>query len=143
MAKEELISLQVDKDLVAPIVEKHLKLAIIEAFGGSDEIIKTVISQILNKRVDVNGNVNSYSSENKYSWIDIALKKHIEDAVRKELADVMSKSTEKIKNALISKLKSDKGANAVADALLEGLAGTFKNSWTSKFEIKIEPIRRD
>ena len=105
MAKEELISLQVDKDLVAPIVDKHLKLSIIEAFGGSDQIIQAVISQILTKRVDANGSVNSYSSENKYNLIDIALKKHIEEAVRKELADVMSKSTEKIKNALMSKLK--------------------------------------
>ena len=141
MEKNGLVNIEVDKEIISPIVEKHLKLAIIEAFGGSDEIIKKVVGEILHKKVDEKGTVSSYSSDNKYNWIDIALKRHIEDAVRKELSDIMSQSTTKIKNALINKLKSEKGANAVADALVEGLAGTFKNTWSSKFEIKIEPYK--
>ncbi len=141
MAKEDLVSLSIDKDMITPIVEKHLKIAIIEAFGGQDEIIGAVVHQILNKKVDSEGKVNSYSSENKYAWIDIAVRKNIEAAIREELNNVMSQSTQKIKSALLKQLKSEKGANMVAAALVDGLAGTFQNNWSSHFEIKLEPYK--
>jgi hypothetical protein len=67
------------------------------------------------------------------------LTKQIKEAVQKELTDVTSQAALKIKNAIIAKLKTDKGASMVADALLDGLAGTFKNAWSSKLEIKFEP----
>lgn len=102
MAKEDLVSLTVDKEIIAPIVEKHLKLAILEAFGGQDEIIGKIIKEILHKKVDEKGQVSSYSSDNKYSWIDITLRNTIEKAVRTELDTVMSQSTQKIKTALIN-----------------------------------------
>jgi uncharacterized phage protein gp47/JayE len=141
MAKEDLVSLEIGKDVVTPIVDKHIKAAILEALGGKDEMIEKVVKQILHQKVNSEGNVSRSDYDNKYSWLDFTVTKQIEKAVRDELSNVVSQATLKIKNALIARLKTDKGAMLVADALLEGLSGTFKNTWTSKVDIKIEPYK--
>jgi tRNA U34 5-carboxymethylaminomethyl modifying GTPase MnmE/TrmE len=141
MAKEDLISLEIGKDLVTPIIEKHIKAAVLEALGGTDKMIDSIVSKIIHQKVDNEGKVSRSDYDNKYSWLDFMVTKKIEEAVKKELDNVMSESILKIKTALIKNLKTDKGSNLVADALLEGLAGTFKNTWTSKVDIKLTPYK--
>ena len=135
--ESNIISLNVSKDVITPIVERHIKDAVLTAMGGRDEVISKVLDGILTQRVNSDGKVGSYSSDNKYLWIDIVFTKKIEEAVRKELEDVMSESVLRIKKALILKLKTDKGASMVADALIEGLNDTFKNNYKSKVDIHL------
>jgi|ERR1700748_2741961 len=132
------VSLTIDKSIVNPIVEAKIKEALLAAMGGQNNLIQYALDTLLNQRCDVNGSVSHYSSDNKYRFIDVAILKNISDAVKKEVEACIIDMSSSIKNQLIKKLKSEKGASAVADALLEGFTSTFGNDWRSDFKIEFK-----
>jgi len=131
------VSLTLSKEVVLPIVESKIKGAIMDALGGSDEIVAKIVDKIFKEKVNAEGKVSQYSSDNKFDWFDIAVTSQIQAAVKAELGVQISKSSESIKNALISQLQSKKGANQIASAMIAGLENTFKSSWASSVEISI------
>jgi hypothetical protein len=125
------VSLTISKEIVTPIVQAKIQEAILAAMGGKEEILKKVVHEVLNKKVGYDGKESNYSSDNKYSWLDAVVTAQIKEAVQVELKNVISESTVEIRKALISQLKSNKGASKVADAILSGLAQTFTSEYRS------------
>lgn len=135
------ISLEISKEIVTPIVEAKIKAAITAALGSKEEVIATLADKILFQKVTSSGTVSNYSSDNKYNWIDVVFTNQIKKVIEEELKSKVNESAEAIKAALVKHLKTAKGANAVATALLAGLSDTFTNSWRSKLDITISPMR--
>jgi hypothetical protein len=137
------VSIQISKDIVTPIVEAKVKEALLEAMGGKDQVVASVVNEILNRKVDYSGKVSAYSSDNKFSWLDIVVTNQIKQAVEVELKEIIVKSSESIKNALVKQLQSKKGSETVAAALLDGLNKTFTSVWTSQISVAINPKSKD
>lgn len=131
----ETVSLTISKEIVNPIVETKVKEAILAALGGPDKIIEKVVNEVLNRKVDLNGNTSTYSSDNKYSWIDAVVTKQIKTLVEKEVTEIVGQQSSVIKDEIIKQLKTNKGANKVASALLDAFNGTFGKSWLSTISI--------
>lgn len=134
---ENMINLGISPELVKPIVEKQIKAAVTEMFGGADEIINKVVTSMIHQKVDSNGKVNSNSYYNEYDWFELVFSKQIKEAVENELREQMKSMSAAIRKALIKKLRSEQGANLVADALLRGLEGTFDKAWKSQIDVKL------
>jgi len=135
------VSLQISKDIVNPIVQAKVKEAVLAALGGTDELVKKVCDQIINQKVNDKGAVSSYSSDNKYNWIDIIVTEQLKAAVKDELQKQIIESTAQIKEAMISQIRTKKGASLVAKALLDGLNGSFASNWKSSINVSLSPIK--
>jgi len=123
------VSLTISKEVVTPIVEAKIKSAVMEAMGGKEDVLEMIMDHLMKTKVDKNGNVSSYDSDNKYTFIDLTLMKQLEEAVKEELQRQIIAASSVIKKALIAKLRTQKGASAVAKALLDSLLGCFENAW--------------
>lgn len=132
-----MLNLSINKEMLTPVIEQQVKLLMCEILGGKDEIVTKIISQVLNQKVDENGRPNNYSSNKtffEYLFVD-ELKKLLIELVREEVRGKQSK----IKTLMRKYLKSDKGASALSDALLNGWLGTMNGyDWTTKVEINVE-----
>lgn len=137
------VSLQISKDIVNPIVEAKIKEAVTEALGGKQAIIEKVVGEVLKQKVNYEGRVSSYSSDNKYSWLDAVFNEQVMKAVNEELKSVISQQSNAIKDELIRQLKTNKGANQVASALLAGFEDTLKGAWRSTIKISINEKKED
>lgn len=133
----DTVSLQISKEIVNPIVEAKIKEAITDALGGKERIIEKVVEEVLKTKVDISGKVSNYSSENKYSWVDAVFNEQVKLAVKEELTEIMKQQTSIIKAELIKQLKTNKGANAVASALISGFEETLKSNWRATIDVKI------
>ena len=136
MAKD-MLNLSINKEMLTPVIEQQVKLLMCEILGGKDEIVSKLISQVLNQKVDENGRPNNYSSNKtffEYLFVD-ELKKLLIELVREEVRGKQSK----IKTLMRNYLKSDKGASALSEALLNGWLGTMNGyDWTTRVEINVE-----
>ena len=141
---ENMINLGISPELVKPILEKQIKAAVTEMFGGTDEIVNKVVTAMIHQKVNSNGNVSNNSYENKYDWFELVFSNQIREAVQNEIKEQMKSMAAPIRKALIKKLRSEQGANLVADALIRGMEGTFDKAWTSRIDVKlIVPTRED
>ena len=78
---DNMINLGISPDLVKPIVEKQIKAAVTEMFGGADEIINKVVTAMIHQKVDSDGKVNNNSYYDKYDWFEVVFSKQIKVAV--------------------------------------------------------------
>lgn len=137
----DMLNLSINKEMLTPVIEQQVKLLMCEILGGKDEIVSKLISQVLNQKVDENGRPSNYSGNKtffEYLFVD-ELKKLLIELVREEVRGKQSK----IKTQMRNYLKSDKGASALSEALLNGWLGTMNGyDWTTRVEINVERTTR-
>jgi hypothetical protein len=133
-----LVNLSIPENVTKPIIAAKIQEAVIVALGGQEKIVAGVIHQICNTRVNSEGKVDSYSSNNNQNWLDYHVTTIIQKEVKEALVKQIAISADQIKEELVKQLMTKKGASKVAEALLSSLNGTFQSSWMSKFEIKFE-----
>jgi ABC-type Zn uptake system ZnuABC Zn-binding protein ZnuA len=138
-----LVNLSIPNEVTQPIVAAKIQEAVLAALGGSEKIVAGVIHQICNTKVDSNGQVNRYESDNKHTWLDYHVTKIIQEEVKKELIEQIKTNSQAIKDELIKQLQSKKGSHKVAEALLSALDGTFGKGWTSSIQISFASGERD
>ena len=66
----EMMSLNIDKSMLTPVIEQQVKLLMTEILGGRELIVDKVITNILKTKVDENGKPSSYSSAKTFiEWM--------------------------------------------------------------------------
>lgn len=139
MANDNLVNLQVNPELIQPIIKAKIQEAILEAMGGKDNLIEKAVNQIFQQRVNESGNVSSYSSDNKYTWLDITVTKHIKDAVRDSMQELLAVKKEEIKAEMLKQLSSKKSLEKFAGALIDAQVRSISNTWMTKINVEIDP----
>lgn len=132
------VSLTIGKDIVNPIVQAKINEAIISALGGGEAIIEKVVNEILNRKVDSKGNVSTYSSDNKFSWIDVAVTNQIKEAVIESMSEVMVSRKDEIRKAIVKQLSSQKGIMQFADALINESVKNFESKYSTSINIEFD-----
>lgn len=134
-----LVNLSIPQEVTQPIVAAKIQEAVLAALGGSEKIVASVIHQICNTKVDSRGNVPSYNSDAKYTWLDYHVTNVIQEEVKKQLQETIKINSQAIKDELVRQLQTKKGASKVAEALLSSLNGTFASGWRSSISVNFEP----
>lgn len=134
-----LVNLSIPKEVTGPIVSAKIQEAVMAALGGADKIVQGVVHQICNTKVSPkDGRVSGYNSDNTIPWMDYHVTQMLQSSIEAELKRQVVEVAAPIKDELIKQLQTKKGASMMATAILEGVAGTFKDNWSSKFEVKFE-----
>lgn len=128
------VNIQLSKDLIAPIIENKVKMAVIEAMGDSKTLISNVVETVLSLKVDEHGKRGQYDSYNKYTFIDIVLKQAIENACREAIKEFINENTEKIKEETKRQLCTKKGMGAFVDSFLRGMLRASESDYRFKAE---------
>ena len=132
------LSLTVSKELVVPILEAKIKAALTAAMGGEQEILNKILDSVIHQKVNSEGKIGHYPSDNKYDWFDIVITKTIQDEIKESIKEEVKLQGKVIKDAVRKYLKTASGSNAIARALVDGLEKSFENNWRNKFNIEFK-----
>lgn len=138
-----LVNLSIPQEVTQPIVAAKIQEAVLAALGGADKIVEGIIHKICNTKVDNDGKVSTYSSENKNTWIDFHVTSIIQNAVKEELKRQLDTGALPIKEALIKVMQSKAGSSKIADAILAGLTGAFNGDKNLLPKITIDFISKN
>jgi hypothetical protein len=131
----EIVSLNLDSNIVRPIIEKKIQAAIIKELGGSDELVEKMVALSLSKKVNEDGNVGRYSSDNKFDFIEAICGKAIRDAANAAMKEWSVKNAEKVKNAVIKELAKPNRQRQMAKAFADTVENSIKCHWRMKCNI--------
>ena len=131
-----MMSLNIDKAMLTPVIEKQVKLLMTELLGGPELIIDKVIKNALNATVDEHGKPCSYGScKPFYEWL---LTEEIKKAVMEVMAEEVKSRAGNIKKSLKKYIQSQKGADELSSAMITAFSNVVGNYWDARFEIKLE-----
>ncbi len=126
--------IKLDRKLVDNLVKEHLNAAVLSVLADSKEaLLRQMADQILNLKVDEEGNVNSYYSYNKYSLIEIAMNRELRGVIIKTVQDNLEAIKPEISKAVKAELK--KSGNKIASGMMEGLFDAIKYDFSFKVNL--------
>jgi hypothetical protein len=137
--EENIVSLKIGEDMIKGIVSKQIQQAIVRELGNADEYMQALIGAALHQKVSVNGTVSSYSSENKFDYLDVLLKKQIQETAKEALQKYIKENSELLKTALKKELEKTATKNELVKTFIEGASKAFECNWRFGCDVKFTP----
>ena len=86
MSDKPMISL--DPKLIDNLVKEHLYAAVVSSISGSkDALMRSLCEIVLNLKVNESGQIDSYASNNKFSWLELTFNKEMRAVIKQAIMD--------------------------------------------------------
>jgi len=121
------LSIQVSQELIRPIIEAKIQAAIVCELEKERNLIPQMVQAALNTKVDCKGNVSSYSSDNKYTYIERLCNEAIQKTAKESLKDYLEENIPNLKKEL--KIQLEKQSNNMAEVFIKGVIDCLESNW--------------
>lgn len=134
MATKEALgmSLEISQDYIDNLTKDLLTQSLIETLDAKNSIVEGIVSQILSVKVNDKGQIDSWSSENKYTFLEYLVRKMIRDEVKSVAEEVLNEKRDDIRKAIRREMSSkatiDKFCNAFFSSVVDGLEDRYKTT---------------
>lgn len=136
MANDGLASITLGNDLIKPIIEAKINQAVLEAMKGQDHIIRNVVHQILNLKVDSSGNANTHYGKD-LTFLAYLAQKCIKDAAEQAVREYIAQRQPEIKAQILAYMQQKSAHKKFAESVVTGVldAANSKYNMTVKIEL--------
>ena len=134
----DMVSLQINEDMVKPILEKQIQAAIMANIGDPSLLIEKVVARALSVKVDDEGKVNSYSSYNKYDYIESLTAIEIRKAAKEALGEWLKENMALVKEMVIKEMNKPNRQRSIANAFANAVEESLSCNWNFKCDIQFQ-----
>ena len=131
------MSVQLDQEYIKNLTKEIIKQGMIETLGN-ENLVGAIVSEVLNKKVNENGEVSSYRYDNKYSMLEYLINKELKEQVVEIAKEILEEKKpairESIKKEMQKKATMDKFVSAFYSSVIDNLS----NQYCTKISINIE-----
>jgi hypothetical protein len=124
-----MLSLKISEDMVKEIVSKQIQQAIVKELGNAEEYMEALVNTALHQKVSSNGSVGNYSSDNKFDYLDLLLKKNVQEAASAAMKEYITENTDKLKAALRLELEKTATKDKLVETFVNGAVDAFACRW--------------
>ena len=133
MDKQNDMNITIPTDIVESAVRDKITAAIARELGDPQMLVETMVKSVLEKKVDSNGKVPRYSSDEKYTLIELMARNTIVEAANEAMKEYFSENKNLVKEAV--KKQIAKSPNKIAQAFVTGLADSLDCSYRNTVTI--------
>jgi len=141
--KEEMVSLKIDPEIVRNSLDKRIQAAIVSQLGNTDELIGGIVSLALKRKVDRDGNLGRYDSDNKYDFLEAMASKSIRQAAEEALREWLDANKAKVKNAVLKELQKPSRQRSIAKSFADAVENSLECSWRMSCDIKFREVENN
>lgn len=135
------LNLQVDEQLIAESAKNVIQAAVVAALGDRDALIGSIVNTILNKEVDEDGNKPRYSSDKKYSLLEVYVKRAVMTAAKEAVQEMVEENRSEFKKLLKKQLTESKTLDTFTRSFVDGAMEAVSNKYRAKIDIHIDNER--
>lgn len=129
------VNLNVDKDYLQEAVKQTVLMGISEALNGKNEIVSQIVNSVLSQKVDKTGKVSSYSSDNKYSLLEVFVNDMLTDLIKEEIKNMIESKKEEVSELIKKELNKKTNLNKFVDSFINSTAINMEKSWNTSINI--------
>lgn len=135
---QDLINLGISPEVIKPIVDTHIKALIVEALGGTQDLVDKAVEGFLRTTVDKdNGTVaTSRHDYNTTSLFNYYFNKLLAQSVEEAIKETLTENKDQIKEAVKRSLMRKRG-DRFADSVIDCITGCFEKSWRTNVRVEI------
>lgn len=128
------MSLQISQDFIDNLAKDLVQESLIKTLNSKDDIVRQIVSQILSVKVNQDGVISNYSSDNKYTYLQFLVNKMIKEEVISVAQEVLTEKRTEIREHI----KKEMSKKATVDKFYDAFFSNIVNNLSSKYDTKIE-----
>lgn len=136
------LDLNIDQDYLSKAVQQSVMMGISESLNGKNEIVSQIVKMVLSQKVDENGNISTYSRDNKYTLLEFYVMKMLREVTAEEMQRMVDEHRDEITKAIRTELSKKVNYNKFVDAFINNVSSAVSNSWCPRIEINFEQIKK-
>ena len=136
------LNLSVSQEFIANTLKNAVSMALANALDQKDKCLQNIIESALSIKVNEKGQISTYSSENRYSFVEYYVRNAIMEETKEVLKEVVAERKNELHKMIKKQLSSAKFANSFMETFVGGMLGAFESSYRSNVSISFEKIGR-
>lgn len=136
--KTDMVSLQINEEMVKPILEKQIQAAVMAGIGNPEQLIQKVVSVALSHKVDKNGDVSRYSSDNTHDYLDVLVGKTIREAANSALTEWLAENKTLVKEMVIKEMSKPARQKTLVAAFADAVEKSFSCKWNFQCDVSFK-----
>lgn len=123
------MSLEINEEMVKPILEKQIQAAILANIGNPEELLAKTVSVALKQKVNKDGRVSQYSSDNRYDYLEVLTGNAIREAAQESLRDWIKENSQLVKAMVIREMNNPERQNSLVKAFADAVENSLSCNW--------------
>ena len=131
------IDLNIDDNYLNEAVKSIVMTGIAESLD-KDKIVNGLVKSVLETKVDERGKISSYSSDNRYTLLEVYVNNIIREIVKEEMKKLVEEKRPKMQEIIRRELNKRATLDKFVDAFISNNLDNLDNNWKTKISVEYE-----
>ena len=131
------IDLNVDNNYLNEAVKSIVMTGIAETLD-KDKIVNGLVKAVLETKVDKEGRISSYSSDNRYTLLEVYVNNIIREIVKEEMKKLVEEKRTKMQEIIRRELNKRSTLDKFVDAFISNNLDNLDSNWKTKISVEYE-----
>lgn len=131
------IDLNVDNNYLNEAVKSIVMTGIAETLD-KDKIVNGLVKAVLETKVDKEGRISSYSSDNRYTLLEVYVNNIIREIVKEEMKKLVEEKRTKMQEIIRRELNKKATLDKFVDAFISNNLDNLDSNWKTKISVEYE-----
>lgn len=131
------LNLDIDDDYLAEAIKNTVMTGIAETLD-KDKIVSGLVNTVLETKVDKNGCISRYSSDNIYTLLELYVNKMLRDVIKEEMKKLVEEKRPKLQEIIRKELNKKATIDKFVNAFISSNLNNLDNDWRTKISVEYE-----
>ena len=131
------IDLNVDNNYLNEAVKSIVMTGIAETLD-KDKIVNGLVKAVLETKVDKEGRISSYSSDNRYTLLEVYVNNIIREIFKEEMKKLVEEKRTKMQEIIRRELNKRATLDKFVDAFISNNLDNLDSNWKTKISVEYE-----
>lgn len=131
------IDLNIDDNYLNEAVKSIVMTGIAETLD-KDKIVNGLVNTVLETKVDKDGSISNYSSDNKYTLLELYVNQMIREIVKEEMKKLVEEKRPKMQEIIRKELNKKATLDKFVNAFISDNLDNLDNCWRTKISVEYE-----
>lgn len=131
------LNLDIDDNYLAEAIKNTVMTGIVESLD-KDKVVSGLVNTVLETKVDKDGCISSYCSDNKYTLLELYVNKMIRDVIKEEMKKLVEEKRPKMQEIIRKELNKKATLDKFVDAFISSNLDNLDNDWRTKISVEYQ-----
>lgn len=131
------LNLDIDDNYLAEAIKNTVMTGIVESLD-KDKVVSGLVNTVLETKVDKDGCISSYHSDNKYTLLEVYVNKMIRDVIKEEMKKLVEEKRPKMQEIIRKELNKKATLDKFVDVFISNNLDNLDNNWRTKISVEYQ-----
>lgn len=131
------LNLDIDDNYLAEAIKNTVMTGIVESLD-KDKVVSGLVNTVLETKVDKNGCISRYESDNKYTLLELYVNEMVRDVIKEEMKRLIEEKRPKMQEIIRKELNKKATLDKFVDAFISSNLNNLDNNWRTKISVEYE-----